>query len=445
MRSKIKKVLIIIFWVAVWAGIAAIVSRPIILAGPIEVFNSASKIIITTDFWLTILVSFIHIIIGFIIACILGTLFGILSYKFKTFNEFINPLMQLAKSAPIVCFIVLLLVWFGAEIVDIITVIIAVTPVYFFAIYEACINRNIKTHNMLKIYQVPYKVIFRVFEWPNVLPYFNQATKTGIGLSWKSAVTAQMIGAVAYTIGEGVYTSKMQLDSAQVLLWMFVVVILGWICEKIIISIINFFTKKSYHKIKKTNIKKYNEVDKPQANIVIGNITKSFNNKKVLDNFTQKIDSGSKILISGPTGIGKTTLINIILEIIKPDSGEIFIEQYKPRNFSVVFQENTLLDQLTVDENILICSNKKTSNQLVHGSILAKDLSGGMKRCAEIQRAIMADSQIVIMDEPFAGLDEKTKSDAIKFINENLNDRTLIIISHEENDAKPLDCKVIKI
>lgn len=445
MRNKLKKVLIVIFWIALWAGIAAIISHPIILAGPIEVFNSASKIIITSDFWLTILISFLHIIIGFIIACILGTAFGILSYKFKTFYEFISPLMQLAKSAPIVCFIVLLLVWFGADIVDIITVIIAVTPVYFFAIYEACNNRNIKTHNMLKIYQVPYKLIFRVFEWPNALPYFNQATKTGIGLSWKSAVTAQMIGVVANTIGEGVYTSKMQLDSAQVLLWMFVVVILGWISEKIIISIIKFFTNKTYHKTKETKIKKYNEIDNPQANLIVANVTKSFGNKKVLNNFTQKIDSGSRILINGPTGSGKTTLINIILEIIKPDSGEIFIEQYKPRNFSVVFQENTLLDHLTVDENIYICSNKKSENNLVDGNILAKDLSGGMQRCAEIQRAIIADSQIVIMDEPFAGLDEITKSNAIEFINKNLNNRTLIIISHEQNDAKPLDCKVVKI
>ena len=58
------------------------------------------------------------------------------------------------KTAPIVCFIVLLLVWVGVYLVDVVTVIIAVTPVFYFAIYEACKNRNRNIANMLKVYKV---------------------------------------------------------------------------------------------------------------------------------------------------------------------------------------------------------------------------------------------------------------------------------------------------
>ena len=165
----------------------------------------------------------------------------------------------------------------------------------------------------------------------------------------------------------------------------------------------------------------------------------------MLDNFTFKFEAGKHYLISGPTGSGKTTLINIILDLITPDHGEVFIDEYKPRTFSASFQVNTLIEHLTVNQNISIVSGKQYSSNLVDGDLLTKDLSGGMKRCAEIERAIISDSQIVILDEPFAGLDEKTKNRAIKFMQNKLNNRTLIIISHEEEDSKLLDCEIIKV
>ena len=146
------------------------------------------------------------------------------------------------------------------------------------------------------------------------------------------------------------------------------------------------------------------------AMIVVGNITKSYKNKKVLDNVTYKIDAGDRFALTGSTGSGKTTLINIILGIEDADSGEIFVKEYEPRTFSTVFQTNTLIENMTVKNNVEVISNNKIIGGLVDENLIASDLSGGMKRCAEIERAISADSQIVIMDEPFAGLDEKTKS-----------------------------------
>lgn len=121
--------------------------------------------------------------IGFIVSCIIGCFLAYISYKIKIIYDFINPIIQFAKSAPIVCFIVLLLLWVGSEYVDIITIIITVSPVFFFAIYEALSNRDKNIVNMLKIYKVNAKTSWRIYEWPNAVPYFNQATKTGIGLA----------------------------------------------------------------------------------------------------------------------------------------------------------------------------------------------------------------------------------------------------------------------
>lgn len=442
MNKKLKKILIVIFWIVIWGLLALAIANPIILAGPIDVGKSLYENITNTDFWLTILSCFLRIGIGFAIACVLGCTLAYLSYKFKTFNDFVRPLIQLMKSAPIVCFIVLLLVWVGVFFVDVVTVIIAVVPVYYFAIYEACQNRNKDIANMLKVYKVPSVTKWRIFEWPSALPYFNQATQTGIGLSWKSGVTAQMIGAVGLTIGEKVFEAKLYLDSAQLLLWMFIVILLGWVCEKIIIAIIKAFTKSGQKKSLSVNHTNVEVTPADDAMIVVGNITKSYKNKKVLDNVTYKIDAGDRFALTGPTGSGKTTLINIILGIEDADSGEIFVKEYEPRTFSTVFQTNTLIDNMTVKNNVEVISKNKTIGGLVDKNLIAGDLSGGMKRCAEIERAISADSQIVIMDEPFAGLDDKTKDKAIAYIDKNLRGRTFLLITHDEEDAKKLRCLI---
>ena len=110
-------------------------------------------------FWLTVGGSMLRILIGFIIACLSGCLLAIIGYRIPLVHDFISPVIQLMKSAPIVCIIVLLLVWFGVEIVDVVTVIIAVTPIFFFAIAEACQNRDKNIANMLKVHKVPTDTI----------------------------------------------------------------------------------------------------------------------------------------------------------------------------------------------------------------------------------------------------------------------------------------------
>ena len=124
------------------------------------------------------------------------------------------------------------------------------------------------------------------------------------------------------------------------------------------------------------------------------------------------------------------------------DSGEIFVNDYDPRTFSAVFQTNTLIEDISVKNNVEVITNNKIIGGLVDENLIARDLSGGMKRCAEIERAISADSQIVVMDEPFAGLDDKTKDKAIAYIDKNLRGRTFLLVTHNEEDAKKLKCLI---
>lgn len=173
--------------------------------------------------------------------------------------------------------------------------------------------------------------------------------------------------------------------------------------------------------------------------IKLDNINKSFDDKNVISNYSYKFEDGKKYSITSPSGTGKTTLLNIICLMTKPDSGTISYSK-KDLIISYDFQEDRLFDELSSVMNIKITSKIKNEDKIREElSILlpsdeldkpVSNLSGGMKRRLCIARALLFDSDCVILDEPFSGLDENNIKIAFDFIMCHLNGRTLIMTSH---------------
>lgn len=173
--------------------------------------------------------------------------------------------------------------------------------------------------------------------------------------------------------------------------------------------------------------------------IELKNINKSFNDKKVLDRFSASFDNGC-YLLRGPSGSGKTTLLQIMLGLLKPDSGEVVITA--GTRFAVCFQENRLFEKesvitniTAVNENVSDEAAKKAVLELLPPEVLSKkagELSGGMMRRLAVIRAMLHDSDCVILDEPFTGLDDESREKTLAFIKSRLNGRLLIITSHDE-------------
>ena len=179
-------------------------------------------------------------------------------------------------------------------------------------------------------------------------------------------------------------------------------------------------------------------------------ITKSYDGHVVLDHVELHIDSGGDsrdVLLRGPSGIGKTTFLRIIAGLEKADSGSIEISMGEAARggrdlrVGMVFQENRLLEQLSAVANVSFVNPDITESRAraALGEILppealdkpVMELSGGMKRRVAIVRALLPPSDILVMDEPFTGLDEETRYRVIEYIMKNKGRRPLIIASHE--------------
>lgn len=184
--------------------------------------------------------------------------------------------------------------------------------------------------------------------------------------------------------------------------------------------------------------------------IEIKEVSKSYD-KKVLDKVSFTVEPGSIMVITGPSGKGKTTLLNIMMGLVSPDSGEVI---GIPEKKSCVFQEDRLLENFTVEENLKLVSDLPVEELKKECSILlgekefsqkVREFSGGMKRRVSILRALLTSSEVIFMDEPFKGLDVELKKKVIRYTLEKRKDRTLFVVTHDISEAERLGATYFKI
>lgn len=180
--------------------------------------------------------------------------------------------------------------------------------------------------------------------------------------------------------------------------------------------------------------------------ICFNNIFKAYE-KPVFSDFGMCLNEGVTTSLLGPSGGGKTTLVNMLLGFEKPDKGSI--SGIENKSFSVVFQEDRLLDNFTVKENIMVSSNNESLCKKIielldmqdTEDLYINELSGGMKRRAAIGRCLLKNADIYIFDEPFKGIDEALKKNIINGMKKYLNGKTCFLVTHDINEAVEMsDC-----
>ncbi|MGI6225117.1 MAG: ATP-binding cassette domain-containing protein [Peptococcales bacterium] len=180
--------------------------------------------------------------------------------------------------------------------------------------------------------------------------------------------------------------------------------------------------------------------------IVVDKITKSYGEKIVLDNVSMKLRSGQVTSLMGQSGSGKTTLAHILLGLTKPNSGKI--EGLTGKSLAAVFQENRLCEGLSLMGNIRLVLKNKIEDEKILKEMKevgleeetayrpVSQLSGGQKRRVAILRAVMAESDFLILDEPFKGLDKETKEKTMTYVKKSIIGKTVLLITHDYQEAQ---------
>ena len=190
----------------------------------------------------------------------------------------------------------------------------------------------------------------------------------------------------------------------------------------------------------------------------VENLSKAYNGKFVLKDFSFSLKEKEYISIIGPSGCGKTTLLNIISRIDNNFNGAINWG-FNKKELSYFFQDTILLPWLNLYDNItlpLVIEKIKPDSKYIFGLLsdmglkscaffYPDQLSGGMKRRAALACAIIKKPRILILDEPLTGLDFKTRNEMIKLILKLhiKNNMTVIMSTHQIEDAIMMSDKIL--
>lgn len=194
----------------------------------------------------------------------------------------------------------------------------------------------------------------------------------------------------------------------------------------------------------------------------------AFDEKVILDGISFKVRRGETKIVLGQSGSGKSTIIRLVLGLIKPDSGEILIDgeditylsevelMTVRKKLGMVFQEGALFDSLPVYDNVGYRLHEQgVDEKTVEGKVremlcfvdledamskMPAELSGGMRRRVGIARALIGDPQIVLFDEPTAGLDPPTARTICKLAIKlrDIQDVSSIFVTHEMKNLEYL-------
>ena len=185
--------------------------------------------------------------------------------------------------------------------------------------------------------------------------------------------------------------------------------------------------------------------------IVIENLTKSYGEKLALPPFSCTLREGEIACLLGQSGCGKTTLLRLLLGLEAPTGGTI---SGLPDRVSAVFQEDRLCPAFSAMTNVVLALGRQASKEEVVGLLTqlglsdalykpVRELSGGMQRRVAIARSLLVPADLFLMDEPFKGLDEDTRRTVMDAVLERTRGRTLLIVTHDPEEAAYLGGRVI--
>ena len=184
----------------------------------------------------------------------------------------------------------------------------------------------------------------------------------------------------------------------------------------------------------------------------IQNISKRYGDTLVFDRFSSTIYPGEVNVLFGSSGSGKTTLLRLLMGLEEADEGTMNIGE--DLRISAVFQEDRLCNNLSAFSNVKLVVEPSVTSAQIQDALCAvglkdavrkpaKELSGGMKRRVALVRALLATYDLLVLDEPFKGLDEGTKDQVIAYTLESIKGKTVILVTHDADEAKMMQAKHI--
>ena len=230
-RKLLYTFIAISFWFLIWEVTAVIINIPVIFPTVTEVFSALGKLVLESGFWKILLFSFVRILTGFTIGVIIGAALAILCNVFSAARNLFAPLMTVVRATPVASFIMVMWLIIGSDFVPSAITILMVVPIVWQNLTDgfSAIDKNLD--EVCQVYEISGFKKFKLLFLPTLLRFLIPGIVTSASLAWKSGIAAEIIAYTKDSIGKNIFIAKNYLESAEMLAWTLVVIILSLLFE----------------------------------------------------------------------------------------------------------------------------------------------------------------------------------------------------------------------
>lgn len=222
-----------VFWLAVWQILALLIQQKLFLPSPYEVFLAMGRLLTRREFYAALFNTFWHITAGFLLAFVIGILLAALAGRFAAAARLLKPLIATVNATPVASFAILALILAGSRHIALLLSFLMVMPIIYANTLAGIVGVPRERFEAAEVFGMPRGERLRYIYLPEALPHVLAACHSGVGISWKAGVAAEVIGITVGSIGGWLYESKLYLKIDELFAYTVVVILVSYCFEKL--------------------------------------------------------------------------------------------------------------------------------------------------------------------------------------------------------------------
>jgi len=228
----------LLIWLLIWQAAYWLIGHDLLLSSPGQVAQSLAALALKSSFWLAAAWSLLRIEAGFVLGVLAGTILAVLTVRFSWLHVFFFPAISAIRATPVASFIILALVWMSSARVVIFIVFLMVMPIVWANVAEGIRKTDRQLLEMAAVFRLGRGQIIRLIYLPSVSPFFITSASTSLGLAWKAGIAAEVLSTPLLSLGGALYTAKIYLETADLLAYTLVIIVLSLLFEKLMLLVL---------------------------------------------------------------------------------------------------------------------------------------------------------------------------------------------------------------
>ncbi len=239
----LRKGAIIVFWLLVWQLLDLAMDNRLVLAGPVRVAQAMAGQVVKPDFWVICGASLLRIAAGFLLSFFAGILLSLASYRVRIVCDFVEPVVSLLRTIPVVSIIIMLLIWAGNQALTVYLSFLIVLPLIYTNMLAGLQNVDPQMLEMARVYRLsPWRTLAYVYR-PAFMPFLSSGSKLALGMSWKSGIMAEVLATPKPSIGKEMAQARTYLNTPDLFAWTVMVMIMSWAFEKLFMHLLKMASR----------------------------------------------------------------------------------------------------------------------------------------------------------------------------------------------------------